>query len=459
VVGSHPVFAGCRDDPVADRAESKPEEQTMERQQAAPTATSAAQSSPVVSGVLQRKCGCGRHTHGGGSCSSCSRKRRLSLHRAAVQAGPAPAVPPVVHEVLAGAGQPLDPAARSFMEPRFGQDFSGVRVHTDARAAESAHAVGALAYTVGRHVVFGAGQYAPGSSAGRLLLAHELAHVVQQGQGAGTPGRVSTPGDPLERAADALADAVVRGRAVRPARAAGGASALFRKVAHRMTNCTDGTDGAPTDAFKELTDRDSRALDMSQTMARELENESDQLLTGKGRPKGTKLDTAYEKWFGLPPKQGDKWLNRLKGGTHATRDEALGQEMKFFAARYRLLARMFGQWIHYRCIGGAANFAGCAPPHCNKVFAWSCAGIGAIFLCPDFWTSTSLDSTKSKDQQASTLVHEGGHINWTPVTDTDPKGSGRNFHVADCYSTLTADTVGFPPLVNTCNEIKEASAH
>jgi hypothetical protein len=67
------------------------------------------------------------------------------------------------------------------MEPRFGYDFSGVRVHSDARAAESAREVNALAYTVGPHITFGTGQYVPHTSAGQRLLAHELAHVVQQG--------------------------------------------------------------------------------------------------------------------------------------------------------------------------------------------------------------------------------------------------------------------------------------
>src|SRR5205085_3153068 len=72
---------------------------------------------------------------------------------------------------------------RTFMEPRFGHDFSRVRVHADGRAAESARSVNALAYTVGEDLVFGAGQYAPGTSAGKRLLAHELSHVVQQEQG------------------------------------------------------------------------------------------------------------------------------------------------------------------------------------------------------------------------------------------------------------------------------------
>jgi hypothetical protein len=101
--------------------------------------------------------------------------------------------PPIVHEVLRAPGRPLDAAVATldpgepldagtlaFMEPRFNYNFSKVRVHADSRAAESARSVNALAYTVGRDVVFGAGQYAPTTLSGRQLLAHELTHVVQQ---------------------------------------------------------------------------------------------------------------------------------------------------------------------------------------------------------------------------------------------------------------------------------------
>jgi Domain of unknown function (DUF4157) len=79
-----------------------------------------------------------------------------------------------------GAGVPLDASTRQFMEPRFGRDFGTVRVHTGGSAAASARALNALAYTVGRDVVFGSGQYSPGTGDGRRLLAHELTHVVQQ---------------------------------------------------------------------------------------------------------------------------------------------------------------------------------------------------------------------------------------------------------------------------------------
>lgn len=90
-------------------------------------------------------------------------------------------VPSLVSEVLrSNSGQPLDQHTRSFIEPRLGHDFSRVRIHTDARAAESARAVHALAYTVGQDIVFERGQYAPGTAAGQRLLAHELTHVVQQ---------------------------------------------------------------------------------------------------------------------------------------------------------------------------------------------------------------------------------------------------------------------------------------
>lgn len=90
-------------------------------------------------------------------------------------------VPSSVHDTLnSRGGQPLDTPTRAFMEPRFGHDFSQVRVHTDERAAESARAMNSLAYTVGRDVVFGQGQYAPTTTIGQRLLAHELTHVVQQ---------------------------------------------------------------------------------------------------------------------------------------------------------------------------------------------------------------------------------------------------------------------------------------
>jgi hypothetical protein len=156
-------------------------EQVM-RMPASQTAAAHA-ASPALAGAaadIQRACACG------GTCDDCRNKHPENDH-AHVQmkaAGPGTMggveAPPIVHEVLRSSGQPLDRATREFIEPRFGHDFSHVRVHTDAKAAESARAIQAKAYTVGQNVVFGAGEFAPGTHEGQRLLGHELAHVVQQ---------------------------------------------------------------------------------------------------------------------------------------------------------------------------------------------------------------------------------------------------------------------------------------
>jgi hypothetical protein len=189
---------------------------------AAKASTAVGEGSPGGA-VLQRACACGQHSMSG-ECEDC-KKQRVQRHAA----GPIGATfaPRAVHDVLNGPARPLDPAVRHFMEPRFSQDFSsiaamnfrpaalpigkaddayeaeatrhadrlgegrtfgntrrdlsGVRVHTGPEAAEAAQSVNARAFTVGRDIVFGTGQYAPQSRDGLWLLAHELTHVLQQG--------------------------------------------------------------------------------------------------------------------------------------------------------------------------------------------------------------------------------------------------------------------------------------
>jgi Domain of unknown function (DUF4157) len=160
--------------------------------------------------ILQRKYACGKH-NGGAECEECNKERR-SLQRQSKGSSTVDRMPASVHEVLGSPGQPLDAATRAFMEPRFAHDFSQVRVHTDAKAAESARAVNALAFTVGRDVVFASGEYAPARTEGQRLLAHELAHVTQQHR-AGTvvPDSVSEAGDVHEVAADEAAARVLGG--------------------------------------------------------------------------------------------------------------------------------------------------------------------------------------------------------------------------------------------------------
>lgn len=107
------------------------------------------------------------------------------------------AVPPIVRSVLSsGRGQPLHPGSYAFLGPAAARDLPPVRIHTDDQAARSAAAIGARAYTAGRQIVFGRGQYAPGTAAGRRLLGHELAHVVEQGTSAASGGPVFLQREP-----------------------------------------------------------------------------------------------------------------------------------------------------------------------------------------------------------------------------------------------------------------------
>ena len=170
---------GAGDDPLEREAD-----QVSSQVLRMPDAVVAARG-PVIGGEaprVQRKCSCG------GTCAACRGERadteegklqRMPLGPRVSRLGSSPGgsvmtAPPIVHEVLSSPGRPLDSATRGFMEPRFGYDFGSVRLHTGETARRSAEDVGAHAYTVGKHVVLRE------ESASRGLLAHELAHVVQQ---------------------------------------------------------------------------------------------------------------------------------------------------------------------------------------------------------------------------------------------------------------------------------------
>lgn len=178
------------------------------RSQANSTQTSAA----VPTGLLQRKCSCANQAMARGACDKCEGKQgrlqRKSLDHSTVNQTQ------LVSQVLRSGGQPLHTATLAFFEPRFGHDFSRVRIHAGAQASDSAKAVNALAYTVGRHIVFGARGYEPHTSAGQRLLAHELTHVVQQSGASysgAAPGdskgdlEIGPPNDAFEREADQMA--------------------------------------------------------------------------------------------------------------------------------------------------------------------------------------------------------------------------------------------------------------
>ena len=136
--------------------------------------------------VLARKCASCEST--GSSCASCAAEPEETIQRKSTSSAKTTDPSDGVRSIYsADAGEPLHRGTRALMEPRFGADFSRVRVHTDSRAAQSARSVNALAYTIGRDIVFGAGQYAPQTSTGQKLLAHELTHFIQQSSAAFQP--------------------------------------------------------------------------------------------------------------------------------------------------------------------------------------------------------------------------------------------------------------------------------
>jgi hypothetical protein len=148
----------------------------------------------IPSGTLQRRCSCGQHTNGG-TCTACGEATS----------------PADVEAALRSPSMPLEPATRAHMESRFDQDFAGVRVHTGSQASESASSMNSLAYTVGQDLVFGPGQYATKTGVGQRLLAHELAHVVQQGNRPATLGSGLTfdhVNSPAEHEAERIANTV-----------------------------------------------------------------------------------------------------------------------------------------------------------------------------------------------------------------------------------------------------------
>lgn len=146
--------------------------------------------------------------------------------------------------VLQGGGQPLEPNLRAHMERAFGHDFGAVRVHCDSAAHESAHALGARAYAVGRHLVFDRNEYRPAAPEGQRLLAHELAHVVQQGPldyRADRPLQLESGDSALEREAHRAADAAPCGDRVHVSHAADTGVQRLQRAEHGTYVSTIGS--------------------------------------------------------------------------------------------------------------------------------------------------------------------------------------------------------------------------
>jgi hypothetical protein len=305
--------------------------------------------------------------------------------------------PPIVGDVLGSSGRPLDEGSQMFFGPRFGRGFADIRIHTDATAVESARSVGALAYTAGRHIVFGAGQYAPSTSAGKALLAHELAHTVQQTHHTDTPPVVS------------------------------------RRVG--AVTCPSNQFGAPADPRADLETADARAINLATQMAQGLAADAQAVRGGIPDPPSATLQ-AFEDHFGLPIASGTGFLNRMTGIVRASREIALSEELSVVSARFAAVARLMGQGLNYRCPGNAPlTLQGCTAGSCADGDAFSCPGNSLVALCQGFW---GFDDTG----RAQVLIHESLHIAFPGILDATTRGPGRNFNISGCYEALIADQTG-----------------
>ena len=162
--------------------------------------------------VIKRKqCHCDAASGSSDMCAECA-EQQSAVQRDPIQAsGPSHLPPSVTQAIQGGGGDRLPEANRAHMESAFGADLSGVRIHRDPDAAHAANDISARAFTVGQEIYSGAGQYDPGTKQGNRLLAHELTHTLQQASGAVTAQAdtpISSPADPLEREAEAVAASI-----------------------------------------------------------------------------------------------------------------------------------------------------------------------------------------------------------------------------------------------------------
>ncbi len=202
-------------------------------------------------------------------------------------------------DAVSRGGAPLTPEQRMYFEPRFGRDFSAVRVHTDGTAKHAARAINARAYTLGSNIAFNSGEYDGVSSNGQQLLAHELAHVVQQ---------------------------------------SGAPAARVQRTVAGTSNCAAGSSpNAPAVPLNDLQTADAEAQRMALGASNVLDLEA---LTFRDPTFGPSyVSAAYRSRFGPPPPApNNRFRNRFTGAILNTEPEAAAGEMRFLSTRFRTAA-------------------------------------------------------------------------------------------------------------------------
>lgn len=316
---------------------------------------------------------------------------------------------------LAAAGAPLTADVRAYFEPRFGRDLGEVRLHTGPKAVQGAEVMRARAFTLGRSIGFAAGEYAPHTREGRRLLAHELAHVVQQSL------------DPT-----------------------GGAVPIIRRTLDGRSDCPAGVNEAPAEPITALEAADAQAQTMALGSSELLFVESstfDDPTFGPGE-----AYAAYARRFGTaPPTARGRFRNRFTGGVSPDENEAIRGELAFLSRRFEQLDAYISGPIRYRCPGRRrVTFGGCTDRCAADDLAISCAPTDGrtLVVCPAFWSDPLMGSV---DQRAGTIIHEGVHMRFNVERHGHANANqrGRN---AECYEAFVADLYGFDAEVDDCPE-------
>ena len=286
-----------------------------------------------------------------------------------------------------GTGQPLDPGLRAFFEPRFGFDFSAVRVHRDTGAAASARSLGARAYTMGRHVVLGRGEYRPESPSGRHLLAHELTHVMQQTKPEKRSGSIAGP--PMIRRLVVDDDVHVTCRGTRA-----------NSVADLQTAETDAIGIARLAAVL------SRLHVASHPIAAT---------------------------FGESPQLAD-FRDLLWRRFHFDYNDPVVRDtlVPLIARRLELVADWIGRLRRrYHCAAPGAEPPGDCTTQPGMGFAWTATGSSRTDLCDDAWASAQ--------ELAATVLHEWLHFGFGWLGDCEQT---RNRNNAVCYEMFARELAG-----------------
>jgi len=313
------------------------------------------------------------------------------------------------------------------MGARLGHDFSRVRVHADAGAAESARAVSALAYTVGPHVVFGAGRYAPETPAGRRLLAHELAHVANEGEGtlpsAGSL-RIGSASDPEEAAADGMASRAIAGEPSSATRVRSTAKTTFLRRQEAAAAPAATCSPEAMTGLQLFTTSARKLVDDAIAMVEARRNAADKGTTDAASSNTDEALTAHfridAKYLGIVLPEVLRVLRRGQG---------------FLVEVEGVNAASPPDWIVCASDGGA----------CRSAVAYVQSGEGhpILTVCPSI-SATGQNKGASEDVRVETMIHEAMHAGEAGVRDYSYESerafvlqsTGESLRNADSYLAL-----------------------